>query len=271
MKGVATPLLLTQNIAMSQSSDLFFVGTSRLFGFHRPLLMGFQLGPKLSEQAFLQAALQWAHPDEIQYIQHKYRYSPLTVAASLLLRRMVRQQLASSIGVGINNIAILSTRGGKPAVFICNELSPTLNLSISHSGPFAVVLLSERRCCGIDIQSLGGYNWNGILDYVGWASLLQNSEHLVSVGGRAVSRVDGVSADQLIACLWCCYESWYKLGSGNWQFADYRPIDIKLFSAELDESICGSVILERSMPEQPSECIFKLDASNGYVLGLAMH
>lgn len=231
--------------------------------------MGFRLSPNLSDQVFLNAALQWAHPDEIQYIQQKYRSSPLTVAASLLLRRMVRTHLASSTGININDIAILPLTGGRPAVFICNKLSPTLNLSISHSGPFAVVLLSEHISCGIDIQSMGGHDWTGILDFVGWANLLHNSVHLEYIGGRVASRVVGVSADQLIACLWCSYESWFKLGGGNWPFADFRPIAIKLFPAEISESICGSVVLEMVTPDRPSECFFKLDAS--YVLGLAIH
>ncbi len=110
----------------------------------------------------------------------------------LTSRAIVRREL-SLMGLVVDGVARVVEYAECGAPILSRELNSNLNISISHSGDFVVVALSERRCA-VDIEHSE-----------------RRVEHLLSrfASPGEVDMVESAELNPLV--LWCSKEALYKM------------------------------------------------------------
>jgi len=72
------------------------------------------------------------------------------ICAKIAVQKLPSSSPAAAVASS-TRVTVINAENGRPALFVDGTASPGLDISLSHSGEFALALLADKYC-GIDIQ-----------------------------------------------------------------------------------------------------------------------
>lgn len=160
-------------------------------------------------------------------------------ATRTLCRALVRQQLATMLGVHTRDIAIVEHDDSRPTLDLKHRDAGrrTLDFNVSHSADLGALAICERGRVGVDVERI-----KSRANEMAIATATLSSSEVTALGALA-----GVDRAARFAQFWCAREATLKAtGAGVWGGMSTTEIERKLDAAGngnvvLSDGQCGQL------------------------------